>query len=254
MKQTWCESLTPEKRPIGYLLLVEDHDINQILIKEMTERLGYQTDLAVDGADAVAKVDSARAENSPFDLILMDIQMPGMDGYQATRMIRASGISKYCLPIVAITANTDKMDIARCFASGMQDHIAKPVIIDELRRVLSKRIPQPMSKISMREQPGKMDNISEALASRYLARKNEAFSTMDSIIRTNTFWDHELREISDHLHKLAGTAAMFGEAELGTQALVFENGIATWRVSERSDKIRQAFCQLRTMSRNEGTI
>jgi len=120
----------------GKILLAEDHDINQILVAEMIKKLGYQTVLAVNGADAVEKVEAADRESIPFDLVLMDVQMPVMDGYEATQVIRSKGYSKEQLPILAITANTYPEDIAQCLQSGMQGHIAKPVMVDNLQASL----------------------------------------------------------------------------------------------------------------------
>lgn len=121
----------------GKILLAEDHDINQILIVEMIKRLGYQTVLAVNGEDAVEKVEAAAKEKTPFDLVLMDVQMPVMDGFEATKSIRQKGYSKEQLPILAITANAYSEDIEHCLQSGMQGHIAKPVMIDNLKSSLN---------------------------------------------------------------------------------------------------------------------
>ena len=139
------QSVTPTSDPIkppvitagnGKILLAEDHDINQILIAEMIKKLGYQTVLAVNGEDAVAKVEAAAEENMPFDLVLMDVQMPVMDGYEATKSIRQKGYSKEQLPILAITANAYPEDVEHCLQSGMQGHIAKPVMFDNLKSSL----------------------------------------------------------------------------------------------------------------------
>ncbi|AMO72540.1 ATP-binding protein [Sphingorhabdus sp. M41] len=124
----------------GRILLAEDHDINQILIAEMIRKLGYQTVLAVNGQDAIAKLEAAASENMPFDLVLMDVQMPIMDGYEASETIRSKGYSKDVLPILAITANAYPEDIAHCLQSGMQGHIAKPVMIDKLKSSLQEWI------------------------------------------------------------------------------------------------------------------
>ncbi|WP_417611063.1 ATP-binding protein [Parasphingorhabdus sp.] len=120
----------------GRILVAEDHDINQTLISEMIHRLGYQAVLAVNGADAVEKVEAAERAHAPFDLVLMDVQMPVMDGHEATRAIRAKGYTEERLPILAITANAYPEDIAHCLESGMQGHISKPIIVDNLNASL----------------------------------------------------------------------------------------------------------------------
>ena len=243
-----------QSKPKGYLLLVEDHDINQILIKAMTEELGYQTELAVDGAEAVAWIDAARSENSPIDLVLMDLQMPVMDGLEATRMIRASGLSETCLPIVAITANADQEDIDRCFAAGMQDHIAKPVMMEELQMVLEAKISPAAHKSLKSPQTTPKTQFSDELNSRYATRRDQAIRSLMGLVQVGTFLDHELTEVADHLHKLTGTAAMFGEPELGTQAKILEDGIRSWKRSERPDKIRQCAAVLLTVAQSGKSI
>ena len=224
----------------GYLLLVEDHDVNQILIKSMAERLGYRTELAVDGADAVAKIDDACSRDAQYDLILMDVQMPVMDGCEAARMIRATGVTKESLPIVAITANAEPNDIDRCLASGMQDHISKPVLMDELDRILSEHLQKfsPAEPVSTTIEAA--PQLSDHLNNRYELRRDQALSSISSLVRKRTFQDHDLQEISEHMHKLAGTAAMFGEPELGIQAKYLEEGIANWQIAERPSKIKES--------------
>ncbi|WP_367947117.1 response regulator [Sphingopyxis sp. BSNA05] len=140
-KQPMTATNDPDDSPVapvgnGKILIAEDHDINQILIAEMIKKLGYQPVLAVNGADAIAKVEAAAEENRPFNLVLMDVQMPVMDGYEATESIRQKGYPKEELPILAITANAYPEDIARCMQAGMQGHIAKPVMFDTLKSSL----------------------------------------------------------------------------------------------------------------------
>jgi PAS domain S-box-containing protein len=111
------------------LLLVEDHPVNRRLAKLMLERLGYSPDEATDGAHAV---DLSAAKT--YDVILMDIQMPGMDGYEAARRIHER--SPYS-QIIALTAHALPADRERSLAAGMNHHLTKPVRIDELRDVLA---------------------------------------------------------------------------------------------------------------------
>ncbi|MEO9468680.1 response regulator [Parasphingorhabdus sp.] len=222
----------------GYLLLVEDHDVNQILIRSMAERLGYRTELAVDGADAVAKIDDAGLRGAQYDLVLMDVQMPVMDGCEAARMIRAIGVDEKTLPIVAITANAEPEDIDRCLAAGMQDHISKPILMDELERVLSDRLEMADPTESGSMDVEKAPHFSDHLTDRYALRRAQALSSISSLVRVGTFLDQDLQEISDHMHKLAGTAGMFGEPELGLQAKDLEDGIARWQIAERPSKIK----------------
>ena len=114
------------------ILLVEDNDINQMVAIAMLEKLGYQTIVANDGELAIEAVKSEQ-----FDLILMDIQMPNMDGYTATRIIRSLDIKNACCPILALTANAMQGDREKCTAAGMDDYITKPIDIVALEAKLS---------------------------------------------------------------------------------------------------------------------
>ncbi|MGQ4275528.1 response regulator [Pseudidiomarina sp. E22-M8] len=114
------------------VLLVEDNDINQHIAKEMLEHLGLSVAVAANGEEALAAV-----VRSDYGLVLMDIQMPIMDGYSAARAIRAQ-YSYEQLPIVAMTANNASEDIEQSLAAGMQDHIGKPIDELKLRQVVEK--------------------------------------------------------------------------------------------------------------------
>ncbi|MFN8103759.1 MAG: ATP-binding protein [Acidimicrobiia bacterium] len=111
-----------------HVLLVEDNPVNRKVATAMLERLGCAVDVAADGADAIAAVGRRNGPYSDFDVILMDCQMPGIDGYEATRRIReaeeATGGRR--TPIVALTANVSESDRDRCLGAGMDDHVAKP--------------------------------------------------------------------------------------------------------------------------------
>ena len=108
------------------VLVVEDHAINQQVARELLQRAGMVVTIAGDGRQAVAAVSAG-----PFDLILMDIQMPVMDGYEATRLIRRR-CSADRLPIIAMTAYADREERDRCLQCGMNDHVPKPVMPDRL--------------------------------------------------------------------------------------------------------------------------
>lgn len=101
------------------VLLAEDNDINQIVATEILKMKGIAVDVASNGLEAV---DMARS--GAYDVILMDIQMPELDGIEATRRIRAFLPD---IPIIAMTAHTMKGDAEKCLEAGMQDHIAKPI-------------------------------------------------------------------------------------------------------------------------------
>jgi CheY-like chemotaxis protein len=113
------------------VLVAEDNGVNQMVALRMLERLHCNVDLAEDGAKAIEM-----AANHTYDLVLMDCQMPVMDGYEAARRLKAANADG--LPIVALTANVMDADRARCFAAGMDAVLRKPICIDELRDALDR--------------------------------------------------------------------------------------------------------------------
>ena len=118
------------------LLVVEDNELNLEIASTLLKEAGFEVDTAENGKIAVEKVEAASAGR--YDLILMDIQMPEMDGYEATRRIRAlPDARKAALPIVAMTANAFEDDRKNALHAGMNGHIAKPLDIQKLFQVLS---------------------------------------------------------------------------------------------------------------------
>ena len=124
------------------LLVVEDNEINQMLIEAMCDRLGVDHALASNGAEALRMVKHADAKGCMFDLVLMDIQMPEMDGFEATRRLRNSGFDAERLPIVALTANAYAEDIEACRQAGMQDHLTKPVTLHQVEAMVARHVPK----------------------------------------------------------------------------------------------------------------
>ena len=114
------------------ILLVEDDDVNQKYVMRVLQRNGFQADLAIDGRRAVDAV-----MKSEYDLILMDVQMPRMDGLEATAQIRFREGTKRHTPIVGLTANALPGDRERCLAAGMDDYLSKPVSVEQLKHAIS---------------------------------------------------------------------------------------------------------------------
>ena len=119
----------------GHVLLVEDNDINQEIAVELLTGVGLTVAVAANGVEALARLAQER-----FDLVLMDLQLPEMDGYEATRRIRLQDAHRD-LPIVAMTAHAMSGDRERCLRAGMNDHLVKPIDIAALHRALVRWIP-----------------------------------------------------------------------------------------------------------------
>ena len=114
------------------ILLVEYNRVNQVVTRKMLEKQGIVCEIAANGVEALELL-----EDKPFDLILMDCQMPEMDGYEATRQIREREKKTGAhLPIIALTANTMRGDRERCIECGMDDFLAKPLKLDALKHML----------------------------------------------------------------------------------------------------------------------
>ncbi len=114
------------------ILVAEDNRTNQIILTGMLQKLGYAAALAGTGNEVIALVEQATRAAEPFDLILMDIQMPELDGIEATRKLRAMGYDAAQLHIIAVTASGYQEDIDACLSAGMQGHIAKPIRLADL--------------------------------------------------------------------------------------------------------------------------
>lgn len=235
------------------VLLAEDHDINRELVTEMLERCGQSVAIAHDGNEAISMVIDSIMRDEPYDLVLMDVQMPGCDGYAATRAIRAEGITAKTLPIIALTANAFPEDMAEARDAGMQAHLAKPLDFKKLARVLQRWLPTKIvdddGEIATLKGSGSTrndardDRIGEllpgltagqvhspTLISRWNERRREAIEAVREALEHGKLGDGALRDeeadsIVRMVHKVAGTAAMFGEPELGDQAAAFERAL-----------------------------
>jgi CheY-like chemotaxis protein len=119
----------------GRILVVEDDRINQRVVIHFLKQMGLTVTLAEDGLDAVKAATSGNC-----DLVLMDCQLPGIDGIEATRRIREN-LAGRRLPIIALTANASTQDRAACFSAGMDDFIAKPVRAEQLAAMFEKWLP-----------------------------------------------------------------------------------------------------------------
>ncbi|WP_051020638.1 hybrid sensor histidine kinase/response regulator [Porphyrobacter sp. AAP82] len=248
---TGAPGLTDEPAPGAGLvpsriLLVEDHDINRLLVTEMLERCGQEVDVAHDGNEGIAMVIDSVMRGRPYDLVLMDVQMPDCDGLAATRAIRAEGIGPGLLPVIALTANAYPEDVAAARAAGMQGHLAKPVVFAQLARALQRWLPTRIVEAEHPDAalgaPARLANPaarasalarSPQLVARWQVRRQEAIAAVEACLADGSLALAGARggnaggELPRLLHKLAGTAAMFGEPALGMAAAALERALVT---------------------------
>ncbi|MDP1901016.1 MAG: CHASE domain-containing protein [Rubrivivax sp.] len=252
------------------VLLAEDNLNNQQVARELLEDEGAIVQIAGDGQEAVAAVAAA---TTPFDVVLMDLQMPRMDGFQATESIR-QGLKHATLPIVAMTANAMASDREACLASGMNDHVGKPFDLGHLVRVLRRHAgrqetPSGADLAAARLGPGvppeaPLEALPEAVqhaaaaagvdlpaALRRLGGKHAVYRRMlGSFIRDLAGMPAQLQEQLDQgdwpaasrqLHTLKGLAATLGATALAAVASQGEQRLADAALpAEASDAVGRA--------------
>jgi len=134
------ETESQEGRPLRHrslmVLVAEDNEINALLTQAMLGKLGHTTTIVGNGIAAVAAVSTAQAMGAPYDLVLMDLHLPGMDGLEATRRIRALGGDAGKIPIIALTANAFAEDRAAAREAGMDGFVVKPVDRERLEEAM----------------------------------------------------------------------------------------------------------------------
>jgi CheY-like chemotaxis protein/HPt (histidine-containing phosphotransfer) domain-containing protein len=218
-----------EEQVLMNVLLVEDHLINQKLAITLLERWGHHVEVAGNGEIALEMVASQQ-----FDVILMDMMMPVMDGLEATRRIRASETARRT-PIIAMTANAMEADRERCMQAGMDDYLSKPIKAQELRQML-----QHFSSAKVLMSQTKPVPLGEVVPTEsafdYLAALKRADQEVIEIISEAFIdqWPTELGKISNGLasgdltqvmhtaHALKGTLSMFGAAPASALAAQME--------------------------------
>ena len=236
------------------ILLAEDNVINQKIAKRILEKMGYNIDIAANGLEVLSACDRQK-----YDLIFMDVQMPEMDGLEATRQLNKLYNEKNRPKIVAMTANAMEGDRERCLQAGMDDYISKPIVIAEIRNVLEKwgkktRIAND-GKLDRRSSDDIMDwkmidsiknldigddigNLLYELISQMFSDLPDNISSIKAAVNNK---DHiELRATA---HKLKGSSANLGAKGIAKVAYRFEvkgkeaNFEDTEELFERMDKV-----------------
>ncbi|OYQ33752.1 hypothetical protein CHU95_15540 [Niveispirillum lacus] len=251
---------TPEERlaPVAGadILLVEDNPLNQQVAFDLLSRWGMKVTLAEDGRQAADRVKAER-----FDLVLMDIQMPVMDGYQATRVIRAEAEAmpdRPRVPILAMTAHALQSDRQKCRDAGMDGHVTKPVVVEELVEALLTWLPRrdgalilapvnlpapTASTISALRDLSPLLDIDDALR-RAGGSADLLVQLLDGFVRQQggdfahlrtAIQSREAARVLPILHALAGTAASIGAEDLGRSARSVEDmirgGVEGWEAA-----------------------
>jgi CheY-like chemotaxis protein len=206
------------------VLLVEDMEVNQKLAIAMLGKLGHEVEISGDGLAAVRKMQSFERGEIAFDLVFMDIQLPEIDGLEATRRIRRLGPRGKGIPIIGLSANAYATDVTACLDAGMNDHLGKPFSMESLSRSIAR-----WCKPSSKETRSPVDP--EILASLEPMFLEQCAAAADLVVRLSTALGQgatdDVREVSQTLrqacHNLSGTAQTFGRADLGRVAAMAEN-------------------------------
>jgi two-component system sensor histidine kinase/response regulator len=220
----------------GHLLVVEDNVVNQQVARGMLARLGFGVDIAVNG---VAALEALAARD--YALVLMDCQMPEMDGYAASRAVRSGdgGVRDRGIPIIAMTANATGADKDRCLAAGMSDYIGKPLDADELQAMLSRWLPDlgprleasgaapgasagvhdtVLDLVSLRGRLGDDDALLAAVLASFLRDTPERLAALHDAIANGA-----VEDMQRHAHQLRGVAANVGARQLAAHAALVDD-------------------------------
>jgi CheY-like chemotaxis protein len=216
-------------RTAGSVLLAEDSLDIQVLIAGMLRRMGIAVDAASDGREAFEKAIAARDCGRPYDLILMDMQMPEWDGYEATRSLRKAGVTER---IVALTAHAMTGDRQKCLNAGCDDYLAKPVKTTELARAVSGFLLKPAAEPSYPAEPSAPGSNTGCgvLSSKYFTDADrhkllrgfvdglsERIEKIQSALEA-----HNIDSLIQTAHALHGAAALYGYEKLAKTAQTVE--------------------------------
>ena len=217
---------------IPKILLVDDNEVNQIVASTLLKKSGCKVELAMSGPEAIDKV-----KTNKYDLIFMDIQMPGMDGVTATQKIKAMGLTSLP-PIIAMTAYSMREDREKFIGQGLDDYIAKPIKAQALIRKVKSIVTHKKSKIIEQEngsfQKGKVINEEvldqlrkyggeEMVASALTDFEEETSRMLDSCEASLTRGDY--KDILGNLHTIKGNAGTLGVDKVAIRARKIESNL-----------------------------
>jgi PAS domain S-box-containing protein len=228
----------------GWILVVEDNPVNQMVATGLLAALGYTTETADDG---LAAIESAR--DGGFDAILMDVQMPHMDGYTATRHIRAHEIGRR-QPIIAMTAAAVAGERERCLEAGMDDFLTKPVDAARLAETLKRWLaPSPsyadrldldrLEELRGLDDPDDGSSYVDRAIANFLGNADEHLALMESAAASGDA--DQLRTVA---HRLAGSALNLGVVALGEGARELEEHIMNGSMADAVAALPEVAAQL----------
>ena len=244
------------------VLAVEDDELNQLVLREMLENEGATLVLAENGLQALDRLE--KADSVPFDIVIMDVQMPKMDGYEATRRILSIAPD---LPVVGLTAHAMEEERERCLAAGMVAHVTKPIDVDDLVDILLQQLPTP-DRREYRAEPAMTQPAPAAEKSRQAVLPGFAIDrtlenlqcdlpTFKNILLTfyrqrknnyreidNLLAQGEIEAARGLLHGIAGSSGYLGASRLYQEARMIEAACNTGNIDdvmELMPRFRQRF-------------
>ena len=242
--ETSDSSETASSQPVNEIanrslnvLLAEDNNVNQQLMIRILERANHQVTIANNGREAV---DFATSQD--FDVVLMDVQMPIMDGVQATEEIRRfEQTTGRRLPIIALTAHAMKGDRDKCLASGMDAYISKPIQVDELMRALAEKVQAPQGQVASPQSQAAAVLLDREGVLHRVGRDVQFLSTMIEIFQEDSrthlqqmrdaIQANNAIQLKESAHTIKGSAGNLGGEQLRTAAVVVEELAAKGQVA-----------------------
>jgi CheY-like chemotaxis protein/HPt (histidine-containing phosphotransfer) domain-containing protein len=232
------------------ILLAEDNAVNQKVALALLGQLGYRADVAWNGLEALAAL-----ERHSYDVVLMDVQMPELDGLDATRQICARWSPEARPRIIAMTANALLEDREECFAAGMDDYVAKPIRPEELAQALTRAKPLQVKSDGASDGPsldaGALDNLRELGGDDFLTEVIDTFfadaPTLLATLR-RSLDEEDAGELRRAAHTLKSNGATLGAGEFAELCRALEQRARDGKLADASalvDRIEQEYEVLR---------
>jgi CheY-like chemotaxis protein/HPt (histidine-containing phosphotransfer) domain-containing protein len=221
------------------ILLAEDNPMNQMVALRLLQRLGYGADVASNGLEAIEAL-----ERKPYDVVLMDVQMPELDGLDATRRICERWPAESRPRIIAMTANALPEDREACFAAGMNDYVAKPIRAEELAQALKRTKPLRQLDATPNGRDAGFDasaleSLRELGGDEFLAEVIDAFlDDAPTLLETLRFHEgRDLEEVRRAAHTLKSNGATLGAEEFSNLCRELEQRAKTGRLDGASELV-----------------